>query len=80
LSFMSYFELEGTVLGSDLGTLTILLTGKQDAPDQDWYGQWVIISGTGDLANARGRGTWGGPGFGAEGPDIWYSGQVHFEP
>jgi hypothetical protein len=69
----------GTVLGDKEGTMVLQLVGKKPA-GEDWYGQWVIISGTGDLANARGRGTWGGPGFGAEGPDITYSGQIHFEP
>jgi hypothetical protein len=72
-------EFTGTVLGDKEGTMIIQLVGKKPVND-DWYGQWVIISGTGDLANARGGGTWGGPGFGATGPDIWYSGQVHFEP
>jgi hypothetical protein len=72
-------EFTGTVLGDKEGTMIIQLVGKKPA-NEDWYGQWVIISGTGDLANARGEGTWGGPGFGAEGPDIWYSGEVHFEP
>jgi hypothetical protein len=69
----------GTVTGDKEGTMVLQLVGKKPA-GEDWYGEWVIISGTGDLSNARGRGTWGGPGFGAEGPDIWYSGQVHFEP
>ena len=72
-------EFTGTVLGDKEGTMVMQLVGKKPA-DGDWYGQWVILSGTGDLSNARGNGTWGGPGFGAAGPDIWYSGQIHFEP
>ena len=67
----------GTVLGES-GTMVIQLVGKKPE-GQDWYGQWVILSGTGGLANLCGQGTWGGPGFGAVGPDIWYEGQIHFE-
>ena len=70
-------EFTGTVLGlggTEEDTLVIQLVGKK--PDGgDWYGQWVIISGTGELANAHGRGTWWGPGFGNS-PAIYYSGQI----
>jgi hypothetical protein len=75
-------EFTGTVLGVGAGDgdkMVIQLVGKKPA-GEDWYGQWVIVGGEGDLAQVRGRGTWGGPGFGAVGPDIWYSGQIHFEP
>ena len=61
------------------GTLVLRLFGKKPL-DGEWYGQWVILSGTDELANLRGQGTWGGPGFGAPGPDIWYKGKIHFEP
>lgn len=61
------------------GTMVIQYVGWRYLPE-DWYGRWVILSGTDELANLRGRGTWGGPGFGATGPDIWYSGKIHFEP
>jgi hypothetical protein len=67
-------ESTGTV-GDKQGSMIIQLVGKKPA-DDDWSGQWVIISGTGELANVRGQGTWGGPGFGAAGPDIWYVGQI----
>ena len=72
-------EFTGTVLGNREGTMVMQLVGKKPA-DGDWYGQWVILGGTGELSDARGNGTWGGPGFGAPGPDIWYSGQIHFKP
>ncbi len=71
-------EFTGTVNDRE-GTLVLQLIGKKPA-DSDWAGTWVILSGTGDLANAHGGGTWGGPGFGAEGPDCWYEGDVHFDP
>ena len=70
-------DFEGTVMGRE-GTLVIQLVGWRYLPE-DWAGQWVIVSGTGALANLHGQGAWGGPGFGASGPDIWYSGQVHFD-
>jgi len=64
------------------GTLVIQLVGKKPL-DEDWYGQWVIISGTDELANLRGRGTWGGPGYRDDikipgDPDLWYEGEIHF--
>jgi hypothetical protein len=68
----------GTV-GDKEGTMVLQLVGKRPA-GEEWYGQWVIISGTGDLSKARGQGTWGGPGSGADEADIWYSGQIHFAP
>lgn len=78
-TFQSLVEFEGTVLGSEPGTLQILLLGKQEAGEW-WYGTWVILSGTGGLANAHGEGVWYGPGMLDPGPDCWYEGQVHFDP
>jgi len=67
----------GTVLGKS-GTLVIQLVGKKPG-GEDWYGQWVILEGTGELADLRGRGTWWGPGAGPVSPNIEYMGQVHFD-
>jgi len=71
-------DFEGTAMGRS-GTMVIQLVGWRYLPGE-WAGQWVILSGTGELANLHGQGTWWGPGFGAVGPDIYYSGSVHFEP
>ena len=73
---------EGTVDGKS-GTLVIQLVGKKPL-GKDWYGQWVIISGEGGLADLRGQGTWGGPGYRSDikipgDPDLWYEGQIHFD-
>ena len=68
----------GAVAGKQ-GTLVIQLVGKKQGME-DWYGQWVIISGTGELEGLHGKGKWWGPGFDAPGPDINYMGKVHFEP
>jgi hypothetical protein len=77
-------EFTGTALGDKEGTLVIQMVGKKPL-DGDWYGQWVILSGTGDLANAHGQGTWWGPGYRSdekdpEDPDIFYLGRVHLAP
>lgn len=55
----------GTV-GGKSGTLVIQLVGLRTWWDEQrfwWFGQWVILSGTEDLANLHGQGTWWGPGF-----------------
>ena len=70
-----------TVAGKS-GTLEMSVVGKRPDVFTDWQGKWVILSGTGDLATLRGQGTWwgpGSPGVGQQG-DIYYAGQIHFEP
>lgn len=79
MTFSSIGVFEGTVLGSDFGTMEYRLTGQIPPGGTEWYGQWVILGGTGGLANVHGQGVWWGPGYGNE-PDHWYSGQVHFDP
>jgi hypothetical protein len=63
------------------GTMVIKTNGKQDAIspdcgpvfDADWIGHWVIIGGTGELADVHGHGTFQGlPGT------LTYEGQIHF--
>lgn len=71
-------EFTGTVGGRE-GTMSLQLVGKKPLVGE-WSGTWAILSGTGELATAHGEGIWGGPGTGAEGPDCWYSGQMHFDP
>jgi len=48
----------------------------------DWEGQWVILSGEGELASLRGQGTIWGPGAPEPGVpgDVYYDGKLHFEP
>jgi hypothetical protein len=76
-------EFTGAV-GDKEGTVQIQLVGKKPL-DGEWYGQWVILGGTGDLANIHGRGTWSGPGYrddvkDPDHPDCFYSGHIHFDP
>ena len=75
--FMYYkglLDFTGTVDGKS-GTLVIRTVGKYDPGTEEWSGQWVIISGTDDLANLRGQGTFRGISYAVE-----YSGKVHFDP
>jgi len=68
------------VVGGREGTLVIEFVGKKTDAEADWSGKWVILSGTGELANLRGQGTWwgpGAPGVGIEG-SVEYSGKIHF--
>jgi len=67
-------DFTGTVNGKS-GTLVILFVGKLTPPPGEWSGEWVILSGTGDLENLRGQGTWWGPP-----KDVDYSGKMHFDP
>jgi len=74
--------LTGEVNGKE-GTLVIRLVGKRPA-DGEWFGYWVILSGTGELENVCGQGLWWGPGYEAPGnipgerPDIYYTGFIRF--
>jgi len=71
----------GTVPGltGESGTLVIHFVGKGTPPSVTpppviWSGHWVILRGTGGLANLRGQGTWWGPPM-----NVDYSGKIHFE-
>ena len=61
---------EGTVDGKS-GTLVIRFVGKKTVEPQLWSGEWVILSGEGDLENLRGQGTFWGPSL-----DLDYSGKI----
>ena len=78
-SFQSVISFVGKVNGRS-GTMRMLVAGKRPDTSADWHGDWVIHSGTGDLATAYGEGTWWGPGSPGTGQwgDIHYSGRVYF--
>jgi len=63
------------------GTLTIKVNGRKTNPTADWEGNWVIISGGGDLSDLHGQGKWWGPGYNPADPltygVIHYSGKIH---
>lgn len=73
--------IDGVVDGKE-GTLVLRLVGNKPA-DGGWFGTWVILSGTEDLADIKGQGIWWGPGYGSQeeppthpSPDIYYSGTI----
>ena len=76
-NYRGLIEFEGSVLGAE-GTLVMKTNGKQAGGTAlpsaaQWTGHWVIVSGTGDLENLSGQGTFSGPsGF------LTYTGKVHF--
>ena len=69
-------------VGNRKGTLVIWFLGKRPDAEADWSGKWVILRGTGELANLRGEGTWWGKGAPAVGERgyVDYSGKIHFDP
>jgi hypothetical protein len=76
-----YTEFEGTVLGEYKGTMVMIAVYKAPSENTEWHGEWVILSGTGDLEYLRGHGTAWGPGSTNEDDgviDIYYSGEVFF--
>ena len=80
-SFNAIVSFEGSVAGKS-GTLKMSVVGKRPDAFSEWEGKSVILSGTGELAQLRGQGTWWGPGAPApeEWGDIYYEGKYHFEP
>jgi hypothetical protein len=71
-------EFTGEVAGR-AGDLTMKFRGKQDSTTCNpsgaiWYGTWVILGGTGELADLHGNGEWSGPSF-----DLDYTGHIHFD-
>jgi len=67
-------------VGGISGTLEILLVGKGPTevtpagPVPHWTGHWMILSGTGGLADLVGNGDWWGVGT-----SLGYSGHVQFD-
>lgn len=83
VSFNGNMVFDGEVespTGKRSGTMEMSVVG-QCCDENGWDGQWVILSGTGELANLHGQGTWSG--WGAGGPFVWgdvdYEGNIHFE-
>jgi len=81
VSFIGTISFIGEVDGRS-GTLEISENGQCCDEQGHWQGNWAIVSGTGELANLRGQGTWFGPGAGGFGVwgDTEYEGNYHFEP
>jgi hypothetical protein len=67
----------GMTVDGVTGTVHVSYWGTADAATGAFQGKWVIISGTGGLANLRGQGTMGWEVSATYG---WYTIQYHFEP
>jgi hypothetical protein len=80
-SFRGTVSFDGEVNGRT-GSLTMRVVGKRPDAFTDWTGKWTILSGTDGLVDLRGQGTWWGPGAPDVGQwgDIYYSGEIHFDP
>jgi len=66
---------EGVTVNGVSGTVHVRYEGTADPVTGAFQGQFVIVSGTGDLANLRGQGTMWADESGA-----WYTIQYHFDP
>ena len=66
-------------VGGRSGTYVLRFEGTEDPYGHDW-GHWVYLSGTGDLANLRGHGTYEGSGAPDGSFSGTYSGEYHFDP
>jgi hypothetical protein len=69
------------VLGEYEGTLRIIAIFSRPDATAQWEGEWMIVSGTGDLEHLRGHGVAWGPGStNADDAvtDIYYTGEVMF--
>ncbi len=65
--------------GSFEGTVHVRYVGTANLVTGEFYGQFVIISGTGELENLRGQGTmWFDPADGS--PFLWSTMRYHFDP
>ena len=76
ITFEGVINFDGKVLDK-VGTLVIRYAGKVTSAGEI-ISHWVIQSGTGDLVNLCGQGTFSG--VGGPGDLFQYSGKIHFEP
>jgi hypothetical protein len=70
-----FFTFTGTVAGRS-GTCIIKFEGNGEGVGKPITGTWVILSGTGDLANLHGTLSVEG----IAGQILYYTGMIHFDP
>jgi hypothetical protein len=75
LNVQLFFTFTGTVNGKS-GTCIIKFQGNGEGIGMPIKGKWVILSGTGDLANLHGELSVEG----IAGVVLTYKGQIHFDP
>jgi len=72
-------EFEGTVLGSDEGTMWIQYVGESPGSIFVWSGTWRILGGAEGLEGVHGGGTWASCEPGGD-FIVCLEGRVHFDP
>jgi len=60
------------------GTMKIMFIGKSPGNIMVWSGTWVILSGTGSLANIHGQGVFRSSEDQVNHPGVFYEGKIHF--
>jgi uncharacterized surface protein with fasciclin (FAS1) repeats len=63
MSFIAASSFVEVAVDGKEGGLEMDSIGDRPDPSSDWWGEWVITNGTGDLEGLRGNGTFWGPGF-----------------
>jgi hypothetical protein len=61
--FVDAITFQNVDVGGATGGLHLDVLGERPAVGSDWKGSWVITSGSGDLEEIRGHGTFWGPGW-----------------
>lgn len=82
-SFKAIISFHDLTVDGKTGTLRMSAVGRRPDALSDWTGKFVILSGTGELANLRGQGIFWGPGWLGDPTEqgvIYYEGNYHFEP
>jgi Protein of unknown function (DUF3224) len=72
--FVSTIYFDGTVLGK--GGTAVLRVTIVDDPVTFYAGTWQVVSGTGELRNLHGKGTWMITGGSEAGAETAYTGEV----
>jgi hypothetical protein len=63
MMFLDAVSFNSVKVGGLSGGLQIDVMGNRPAVGDDWRGTWVITSGSGELADLWGHGTFWGPGW-----------------
>jgi len=83
LGFMAIVTFDEVTVDGKVGSLQMSVNGVNQDPAIGWVGHWVVLSGSGELENLRGNGTFWGPGWlgnPTEYGEIFYEGKVKFTP
>ena len=71
--YYGLIEFESVVVDGREGSL-IISFGPGEKVEGQWSGEWEVVSGTGELENLHGKGTWWGPS-----KNLDYEGHLHFD-